>query len=356
MLLNTGEQIVRSEHGLLTTVCYQFGDAPAVYALEGSIAVTGSAVQWLRDQLGIIATAAEVERLAQQVDDNGGVYFVPAFSGLFAPYWRSDARGAIVGLSRFDTKAHIARATLEAICYQSRDVADAMAAGLRRRPRGAQGRRRRHRQRLLHAAAGRHPRRAGQPAGRGRDDGPGRGLRRRAGGRLLGRPGRAARPTGTSRSAGHRSGTRTGEPRGTPGGARPSSAPWAGSTSTDPCPAWRASTRADTPVTYDGVGRDLRTSRVNDEVDAAMSTKQVQRLDRVVIRFAGDSGDGMQLTGDRFTSETAVLGNDLSTLPNFPAEIRAPQGTLPGRLQLPAALRRPRRPDPRRRARTCWSR
>jgi glycerol kinase len=127
MLLNTGEQIVRSDHGLLTTVCYKFGDAPAVYALEGSIAVTGSAVQWLRDQLGIIDTAADVERLAQQVDDNGGVYFVPAFSGLFAPYWRSDARGAIVGLSRFDTKAHIARATLEAICYQSRDVADAMA-------------------------------------------------------------------------------------------------------------------------------------------------------------------------------------------------------------------------------------
>ena len=128
MLLNTGEQIVRSDHGLLTTVCYQFGDAPAVYALEGSIAVTGSAVQWLRDQLGIIEASADVERLAQQVDDNGGVYFVPAFSGLFAPYWRSDARGAIVGLSRFDTKAHIARATLEAICYQSRDVADAMAA------------------------------------------------------------------------------------------------------------------------------------------------------------------------------------------------------------------------------------
>ena len=127
MLLNTGEQIVRSEHGLLTTLCYKFGDAPAVYALEGSIAVTGSAVQWLRDQLGIISTAAESEQLARTVEDNGGVYFVPAFSGLFAPYWRSDARGAIVGLSRFNTKAHIARATLEAICYQSRDVADAMA-------------------------------------------------------------------------------------------------------------------------------------------------------------------------------------------------------------------------------------
>ena len=107
-------------------MCYQFGAESPVYALEGSIAVTGSAVQWLRDQLGIIAGAADVEELARQVDDNGGIYFVPAFSGLFAPYWRSDARGAIVGLSRFNTNAHLARATLEAICYQSRDVAEAM--------------------------------------------------------------------------------------------------------------------------------------------------------------------------------------------------------------------------------------
>lgn len=128
LLLNTGENIVQSQHGLLTTVCYQFGDANPVYALEGSIAVTGSAVQWLRDQLGIISGAAQSETLARQVEDNGGVYFVPAFSGLFAPYWRSDARGAIVGLSRFNTNAHLARATLEAICYQSRDVVDAMAA------------------------------------------------------------------------------------------------------------------------------------------------------------------------------------------------------------------------------------
>jgi glycerol kinase len=128
LLLNTGEKIVRSEHGLLTTVCYQFGDAKPVYALEGSIAVTGSAIQWLRDQLGIISGAAQSEALARQVSDNGGVYFVPAFSGLFAPYWRSDARGAIVGLSRFNTNAHLARAALEAICYQSRDVVDAMEA------------------------------------------------------------------------------------------------------------------------------------------------------------------------------------------------------------------------------------
>jgi len=128
LLLNTGEQIVRSRNGLVTTVCYQFGDAKPVYALEGSIAVTGSAVQWLRDQLGIISGAAQSEALARQVDDNGGVYFVPAFSGLFAPYWRSDARGAIVGLSRYNTNAHLARATLESICYQSRDVVDAMLA------------------------------------------------------------------------------------------------------------------------------------------------------------------------------------------------------------------------------------
>ena len=128
MLLNTGTELVRSKNGLLSTVCYQLGTDKPVYALEGSIAVTGSAVQWLRDQLGIISGAGEIEALAGSVDDNGGIYFVPAFSGLFAPYWRSDARGAIVGLSRFNTNAHLARATLEAICYQSRDVSEAMEA------------------------------------------------------------------------------------------------------------------------------------------------------------------------------------------------------------------------------------
>ncbi|WP_067814782.1 glycerol kinase GlpK [Actinomadura kijaniata] len=126
LLLNTGGELVRSKAGMLTTVCYKFGDQAPVYALEGSIAVTGSAVQWLRDQLGIISGASQSEALAAQVEDNGGVYFVPAFSGLFAPYWRSDARGAIVGLSRYNTNAHLARATLEAICYQSRDVVEAM--------------------------------------------------------------------------------------------------------------------------------------------------------------------------------------------------------------------------------------
>ncbi|GGR00272.1 glycerol kinase GlpK [Kitasatospora griseola] len=126
LLLNTGERIVNSYHGLLTTVGYRIGDRPPVYALEGSIAVTGSLVQWLRDQLGIISTAAEIETLAGTVEDNGGAYFVPAFSGLFAPYWRSDARGVITGLTRYVTKGHLARAVLEATAWQTREVVDAM--------------------------------------------------------------------------------------------------------------------------------------------------------------------------------------------------------------------------------------
>ncbi|MEU9318788.1 glycerol kinase GlpK [Streptomyces sp. NPDC048295] len=126
LVLNTGTELIRPKHGLLTTVAYRFGQSPPVYALEGSIAVTGSAVQWLRDQMKIISNASESEHLARTVEDNGGMYFVPAFSGLFAPYWRSDARGAIVGLARYNTNGHLARATLEAICYQSRDVVEAM--------------------------------------------------------------------------------------------------------------------------------------------------------------------------------------------------------------------------------------
>jgi glycerol kinase len=128
LLLNTGGEPVRSRNGLLTTVCYKIGDSEAVYALEGSIAVTGSLVQWLRDNLGLISSAAEVEDLARTVEDNGGAYFVPAFSGLFAPYWRSDARGALVGLTRYVTKAHVARAVLEATAFQTREVVDAMNA------------------------------------------------------------------------------------------------------------------------------------------------------------------------------------------------------------------------------------
>ncbi|WP_068147634.1 glycerol kinase GlpK [Rhodococcoides corynebacterioides] len=128
VLLNTGTDKVMSKNGLLTTVCYKIGDQPTVYALEGSIAVTGSLVQWLRDNLGMIATAADIEKDAKSVDDNGGAYFVPAFSGLFAPHWRSDARGAIVGLTRFVNKGHLARAVLEATAYQSREVIEAMNA------------------------------------------------------------------------------------------------------------------------------------------------------------------------------------------------------------------------------------
>lgn len=128
MLLNTGTEIVQSKNGLLTTLCYKFGDEPAVYALEGSIAITGALVQWLRDNLGMFTTSAEVEALAKLVDDNGGIYFVPAFSGLFAPYWRSDARGVIVGLTRYVNKGHLARAVLEATAYQTREVLDAMNA------------------------------------------------------------------------------------------------------------------------------------------------------------------------------------------------------------------------------------
>jgi len=126
MLMNTGETPIPSENGLLTTLCYKVGDQPAVYALEGSIAITGALIQWLRDNLGLIQSAPEVEALASTVDDNGGIYFVPAFSGLFAPYWRSDARGAIVGMTRYANKGHLARAALEATAYQTREVLEAM--------------------------------------------------------------------------------------------------------------------------------------------------------------------------------------------------------------------------------------
>lgn len=128
VLLNTGTEKVMSKNGLLTTVCYKIGEQETVYALEGSIAVTGSLVQWLRDNLGMISTAADIENDARSVEDNGGAYFVPAFSGLFAPHWRADARGAIVGLTRFVNKGHLARAVLEATAYQTREVIEAMNA------------------------------------------------------------------------------------------------------------------------------------------------------------------------------------------------------------------------------------
>jgi glycerol kinase len=128
MLLNTGEKPVQSRAGLLTTLGYKIGEQKAVYALEGSIAITGALIQWLRDNLGLIQSSAEVETLAKSVEDNGGIYFVPAFSGLYAPYWKSDARGVIAGLTRYVNKGHIARAALEATAYQTREVLDAMEA------------------------------------------------------------------------------------------------------------------------------------------------------------------------------------------------------------------------------------
>jgi glycerol kinase len=126
MLMNTGNEPIQSKNGLLTTVAYQIGNTPAVYCLEGSIAITGALVQWLRDNLQIIDQSSDIEPLARTVKDNGDVYFVPAFSGLFAPYWRPDARGVITGLTRYANKGHIARAALEATAYQTREVLDAM--------------------------------------------------------------------------------------------------------------------------------------------------------------------------------------------------------------------------------------
>jgi glycerol kinase len=128
LLLNTGNEAVQSKSGLLTTLAYKIGDQPAVYCLEGAIAITGALVQWLRDNLGLIQSAPEVEDLAKTVEDNGGVYFVPAFSGLFAPYWRGEARGVIAGLTRYVNKGHLARAGLEATAWQSKEVVDAMNA------------------------------------------------------------------------------------------------------------------------------------------------------------------------------------------------------------------------------------
>ena len=126
LLMNTGERMVPSAAGLLTTVAYKFGNAPVHFALEGSVAISGALVQWLRDNLGMIAKSGDVETLAQTVEDNGGVYFVPAFSGLYAPYWKDSARGVIAGLTRYANKGHLARAVLEATAYQTRDVVEAM--------------------------------------------------------------------------------------------------------------------------------------------------------------------------------------------------------------------------------------
>jgi glycerol kinase len=124
--MNTGTKAIPSKFGLLTTVAYQLGDGPVHYALEGSVAITGALVQWLRDNLSIIQSSPDIEKLANQVEDNGGCYFVPAFSGLYAPYWKSDARGVLVGLTRYVNKSHIARAALEATAFQTWEVLEAM--------------------------------------------------------------------------------------------------------------------------------------------------------------------------------------------------------------------------------------
>lgn len=126
LVMNTGTELKMSENGLLTTIAYKFGNEPVQYALEGSVAVTGALVQWVRDNMGLIKKSSDIEKLAQTVEDNGGAYFVPAFSGLYAPYWRNDARGVIVGLTRYVNKGHIARAVLEATAYQTLDVVNAM--------------------------------------------------------------------------------------------------------------------------------------------------------------------------------------------------------------------------------------
>ena len=181
MLMNTGSERRASQHGLLTTVCYRFGAEPPVYALEGSIAVSGSLVHWVRDNLGLIRDAAEIEQLAASVPDNGGAYLVPAFSGLFAPRWRDDARGVLVGLTRYVNKAHIARAALEATAFQSRETPGCDER--RRRPRADrdEGRRRHDQQRTADAVPGRHSRYSRHSAGGRRNHRAGRGCCRRPG-------------------------------------------------------------------------------------------------------------------------------------------------------------------------------
>ena len=222
LLMNTGEQPVRSANGLLTTVGYKIGDQPATYALEGSIAVTGALVQWFRDKLGLIGSAPEIETLARTVDDNGGCYFVPAFSGLFAPHWRSDARGVIAGLTGYITKGHLARAVLEATAWQTREVVDAMNADAGVELTLAQGRRRHDRQQPADAVARRRARRAGGAADRCRDAVARRRLRRGPRGRLLARRRRTSARTGTRPPSGCRRWSRPCATRATASGARPS--------------------------------------------------------------------------------------------------------------------------------------
>ena len=208
LLLNTGTEAVQSKNGMLTTVGYKIGDEAPVYCLEGAIAITGALVQWLRDNLKMIKAAPEVEELAQTVEDNGGCYVVPAFSGLFAPYWKSNARGVIAGLTRYVNAGHIARATLEATAYQSREVVEAMNAdsGVALESLKVDGGM--VAERPADAVPGRPARRAGHPAAGGRDDRARRGLRGRARDGPLGQPGGPARELGRGQALGADDGLR----------------------------------------------------------------------------------------------------------------------------------------------------
>ena len=231
MLLNTGSRPVTSANGLLTTVGYKIGDAPPTYALEGSIAVTGALVQWFRDNLGVIGSAPEIETLARSVEDNGGCYFVPAFAGLFAPHWRSDARGVIAGLTGYITKGHLARAVLEATAWQTREVVEAMNsdAGVDLSMLKVDGGMTANN--LLMQLHRRRARRAGGAAAGRRDRLAGRGVRGRRGGRVLARrrvaAGQLAQGGRVVPGDGRRGATRA-----TASGARPSSARSTGSTTT----------------------------------------------------------------------------------------------------------------------------
>ena len=187
LLMNTGEEPVKSENGLLTTIAWGLG-GKVNYALEGSIFVAGAAIQWLRDELRLVDTSPDSEHFAKKVADTNGVYVVPAFTGLGAPHWDAYARGAIVGLTRGANKNHIIRATLESLAYQTRDILDAMEKRLRDTASDAESRRRRLQQQLLDAIPGGYPRRAGRPSVHRRNHSRRRFLSRRSRSRLLGQP------------------------------------------------------------------------------------------------------------------------------------------------------------------------
>ena len=230
MLLNTSTEAVQSKAGLLTTVCYKIGDEAAVYALEGSIAITGALVQWLRDNLHMIEAAPQVEELAKSVDDNGGLYIVPAFSGLFAPYWKSNARGVFAGLTRYVNAGHIARATLEATAFQTREVMDAMEAdsGVTLNELKVDGGM--VAERPADAVPGRHPRGAGDPSRGGRDDRAGRVLRGRDGRRVLEQHAGGPRQLGRGQALGAQAWTRRSATSTTSTGSGPSRGRSTGST------------------------------------------------------------------------------------------------------------------------------